>query len=65
MKTGDKVYTVNNKTGKVDLWVFNGYMPTNRGLLAHLSNGRKYCFLPVRCVFETEIAAMKIATTHN
>ena len=61
MELGDKVYTVNNKTGEVDSWEYSGAFRTGKEILCHLINGKKYCFLPARCVFATEEKARKVA----
>lgn len=65
MKTGQKVYTVNSKTNKVDSWEYAGALPTKDELLLHLVKGKKYCFLPARCVFATEIQALAVTETRK
>lgn len=61
MKIGQEVYTVNAKTNKVDTWTYNGALPTKDELLIHLVNGKKYCFLPARCVYESKDKALAVA----
>ena len=61
MKIGDTVYTVNNKTNKVDSWIYNGMLRTPDEILCHLTKGSKYCFLPAKCVFTTESKAQAVA----
>ena len=65
MKIGDTVYTINAKTNTVDSWTYNGMLPTKDGALCHLVNGKKYCCLPKRCVFETELEAKFIADSYK
>lgn len=60
MKIGDTVYTINNKTNNIDSWTFGGLLRTPKEILAYLAKGRKYCYLPLRCVFETEAEAKTI-----
>lgn len=61
MKLGQIVYTVNAKTNEVDEWRYVTLLSTPKGYFAHLRNGKKYCFLPVSCVYETREAALIIA----
>ena len=61
MKIGQEVYTVNAKTNHVDTWTFNGSMRTEDELLIHLVNGKKYCFLPARCVYTSKDEALAVA----
>lgn len=61
MKVGQTVYTVNNKENCIDLWIYNGVLRTKGELLLHLVNGNQYCFLPARCVFESEEQALVVA----
>ena len=65
MNIGDTVYTVNGKTNGVDTWQYDGVLPTKDGLLLRLVNGKKICYLPKRCVFETELEAKFIAGSYN
>ena len=65
MKVGQTVYTVNNITNKIDPWTFSGMLPTKDGALCHLVNGKKYCCLPKRCVFEKESEAKFIAGSYQ
>lgn len=65
MEIGQTVYTINAKTNKVDEWTYNGVMRTPKELLAHLTNGKKYCFLPVRCVFNTKLEAQFVAGSYK
>lgn len=60
MNIGQKVYTVNAETNTVDTWTYNGTIRTSDGILIHLTNGKKYCFLPARCVFEHEADALRV-----
>lgn len=61
MVHGQTVYTVNAKTNEVDSWKYSGEIPTKDGLLVHLRADNNQCFLPRRCVFETELEAKIIA----
>ena len=61
MKIGDTVYTVNAKTNEVDSWEYAGILPTKGELLVHLTKGKKYCYIPARCVFTSEAEAKKVA----
>lgn len=61
MKIGDIAYTVNNKTGEIDTWKYNGMIRAVDNILCHLTNGSKYCFLPANCVFSTEAEARAVA----
>lgn len=65
MQVGQTVYTVNNVTNKVDSWQYAGALPTKEGLLLHLVNGKKYCHLPERCVFENEAEAKFIVGSYQ
>ena len=52
---GKTVYTVNNKTNKIDEWICNGeitgiYHGKNERL-CFLQNGKKQVVLPKRCVY--------------
>lgn len=61
MKIGQEVYTVNAKTNQVDTWTFNGSIRTKDELLIHLVNGKKYGFLPARCVYASKDEALAVA----
>lgn len=61
MKIGQTVYTVNAKTNEVDSWEFAGTIKDDGEILVRLENGDKSCFLPARCVYETETVAKYIA----
>lgn len=65
MKEGQTVYTVNAKTNKVDSWTFSGHLKTKEELLLLLTNGKKSCFLPARCVYESELEAKFIAGSYQ
>lgn len=65
MKIGQMVYTVNGDTNKVDKWIFNGKLRAEDETLVHLVRGKKYCYLPERCVFTSESEALKIAEQHK
>ena len=65
MEVGQTVYTVNNVTNKVDSWTYAGVLPTKDELLLHLVNGKRYCYLPARCVFESELEAKFIAGSYQ
>ena len=58
---GQTVYTVNNKTNKVDSWDYGGYLKSEHETLIHLVRGRQFCFIPARCVFATESEAQEVA----
>ena len=58
---GQKVYTVNAETNVVDEWTFSGKMRTPDGLLIHLTNGKRYCYLPLRCVYTDKAKALAVA----
>ena len=60
MTIGQEVYTVNAKTNKVDFWKYAGVLRTKGELLIHLVNGKKYCFLPARCVYTSYDEALKV-----
>lgn len=62
MNIGDTVYTVNAKTNKVDSWTHGGILRTPTELLVQLTKGKKYTFIPARCVFKTEEEALKVAS---
>ena len=61
MKIGQEVYTVNAKTNQVDTWTFNGSIRTMDELLIHLVSGKKYAFLPARCVYSSKDKALAVA----
>ena len=61
MKSGQTVYTVNAKTNAVDEWEYVNTFHTLDGKLAHLRNGKKYIFIPLRCVYETREKALEVA----
>ena len=65
MKIGQEVYTVNAKTNEVDTWLFNGALRSKGELLIHLVNGKKYGFLPARCVYESKEKALAVANAKN
>jgi hypothetical protein len=65
MTVGDKVYTVNAKTNGVDSWQFGGALRSNGELLYCLVKGKKQCFLPARCVFESREKALAVAKTNK
>lgn len=58
---GQKVYTVNAKDNTVDEWTYSGKLRTKDGLLIHLTRGKEYCFLPLRCVFSDRRKALYVA----
>lgn len=64
-KYGQKVYTINAKTNAVDAWTYGGALHTAKGILYRLENGPKYCYLPARCVYETELGARFIADSYR
>ena len=63
MTVGDRVYTVNAKNNNVDSWQYGGAIRTKGELLIHLINGKRYCDLPARCVFESREKAQEIANS--
>lgn len=65
MEEGQTVYTVNAKTNTVDTWIYSGHLKTKEGLRLLLTNGKKSCFLPARCVFESELEAKFIAGSYQ
>lgn len=65
MDLGQKVYTVNGKTNTVDTWQYAGALRSNGELLIQLSRGKKTCFLPARCVFESREKAQEVADKHK
>ena len=65
IQIGQEVYTVNNKTNEVDAWTYNGTLRTPDNLLVHLVKGKKYCFLPARCVFFSKARALAVAEKHK
>ena len=58
---GDKVYTVNAKTNEVDTWEYAGVFKTKDETLIQLVDGKKTCFLPARCVYDTKEKATAVA----
>lgn len=58
------VFVANAKTKEADAWILTGqFKATYQGkpeLICTLSKGRKLCALPMRCVFETEEAALAV-----
>lgn len=60
MRFGQVVYTVNAKTNSIDEWLYNAMLPTQQGILLHLTNRKKYCMLPANCVFEDKTQALKV-----
>lgn len=58
---GDKVYTVNAKTNKVDEWEYAGVFKANGQTLIQLVDGKKTCFLPARCVYTDKNKALAVA----
>lgn len=56
-----RVYVANAKANTVDSWLLTGKIPAiyqgKKEILCMLSQGRKTCALPERCVFETEESA--------
>ena len=65
MEVGQTVYTVNNVTNKVDSWTYSGVLPTANGKLIQLDKDNKTCWLPRKCVFETELEAKIIAGSYH
>ena len=63
MTVGDRVYTVNAKNNNVDSWQYGGAIRSKGELLIHLINGKRYCYLPARCVFESREKAQEIANS--
>ena len=60
-KIGKTVYTVNNKTGKIDEWDCIRKIKFKNEYCYCLAQGERYCFLPERCVFATEEKAIEVA----
>ena len=65
MEVGQTVYTVNNKTGDVDSWEYDGAFPIKGELLLRLINGKNQCYLPARCVFKCKSEAKRVAELHR
>lgn len=65
MDIGQKVYTVNGKNNNVDSWQYAGALRTRTEILYHLVKGKKSCFLPARCVFDSKEKAQDIADSHK
>ena len=63
MIVGDRVYTVNAKNNNVDSWQYAGALRVKGELLIQLVNGKKSCFLPKRCVFDSREKAQAIANS--
>ena len=61
MQVGQTVYTVNDVTNKVETWKYVGIIHTVNGYLIHLEGESKTCWLPRKCVFESELEAKIIA----
>ena len=60
-KRGQRVYTVNAKTGKVDPWNYDGIFTIADETIVHLVKGKKQCYLPIRCVFPSKEKALEVA----
>lgn len=65
MQIGDTVYTVNNKTKKVDPWKYAGTLRTPDALLVHLTDGPRYVYLPANCVYFSELEALAISEKYK
>lgn len=65
MVVGDRVYTVNAKNNNVDSWQFAGALKSKGEVLIQLVNGKKSCFLPKRCVFDTHEKAQAVAAKNK
>lgn len=65
MNLGQKVYTVNNKNNNIDSWQFAGALRSNGELLYQLVNGKRTCYLPARCVFDSREKALSVATSNK
>ena len=61
MDLGQKVYTVNAKNNHVDSWQYGGALKANGEILIQLVNGKKSCFLPKRCVYDSREKAQAVA----
>ena len=61
MRKGQTVYTINAKTNEIDSWTYMGSMRTEKELLIQLTQGRDHCYIPARCVFESESEARFVA----
>ena len=62
---GQTVYTVNAKTNNVDSWQSVGALKSKGEILIHLVNGKKYCFLPKRFVFDSLEKAQAVAASNK
>jgi len=60
LKVGQKVFTINADTNELDEWTYGGDFTAQKDKLLHLVNGKKYCYLPERCVYGTESQAREI-----
>lgn len=60
---GERGYTINAKTGKIDSWTVAGHIPGEKKMLVVLTSGKKTCVLPKRCVFPTKEAAQRVLKT--
>ena len=62
---GKTVYTVNNKTNKVDEWICNGEMTCiyqgEKQRVCFLQNGKKQLVLPKKCVYLSAEKAREVA----
>lgn len=65
MNIGDTVYTVNNKTNKVDSWIYNGTLRTPDAILVQLVDCTSSCFIPFTCVFESREKAQAVADKYK
>lgn len=65
MQVGQTVYTIDNLTNTVDSWEYAGSLRTEKELLIRLRRGRESCFLPARCVFESEFEAKFVADSYQ
>ena len=61
MTTGQTVYVVNAKTNSVDEWVYHYTVRANKTTLVFLTHGKKSCFIPINCVFDTYEKAVAVA----
>ena len=65
--TGKTVYTVNAKSGLVDVWTcngeFKGEYQGRKERLCILNQGNKSLILPKRCVYVDHLKAIEVANS--
>ena len=58
---GKLVYTINNKTNRIDAWRCSGYMGrVNNEAMYELKDGPRVAIFPKRCVYSTIREALEV-----